>query len=1176
MVATNKYYYKFGEVEEDDIDGVIDDSCNVGIDQIDTCTVNMMVDDRTAWKKVLKNKLFKKIRRSDSHVEFRGWITEVRYSENDRYNLVLKVKSKIMVLNDLTSHVTSEWLIDPDTGEGSEGTITARDATTITNSEDIEEPPAYVSESTAVMIVPGTDPTFVRDDVEDSLVPSTGAVTESGTFADLNDDDYSTGVRVYKLITQELFLEIKGSSTNAKASVVGAKVEFSANVRVRGTRDITLKLEYWDGDSWEQIGSSRVVEKQAHAALFLVWDTNITIGPGEYISGNDFLDGSDDFRFRLIASTVANVKIEFKATTVKVEIFTDAKYNGAYFPITAYTSAKVLTVNVNPVTAGIDVSDTLVIGWKDTITLAEIFDEYYTKDGRAAARKDIPFATNIDSNFAGYTARSFYDMSLMDCVQYFLEKQQAHYYYDHHADTLYLRKESTMITDGTLRTITEANVENYGLDDKEDTNVKEVIVVGASYKRGDGDEILVDYSYPYDDFLGAGLGYTGIARKVLKIPKPEIKSWTEARLYSKAMFELMNTPELSLNIKLAAYQDAYVVGNKLTVTGGLDSITVSAEPIIAINTTYDVGNDLAIKRIQVGWQRTPLLKRHSDLMNKLARSVRDLQKYSRQTASQKGHKLLRADGIIDGAGITFTDVIIDSLEIVNAAGANPTFTASGAIPMVNLDVDFEILAGKVIRTPKIDATTLEIVNPDGVNPTMVASGVTPKVTCDVDFDLGNKNLTATGTAALGIISSGQYQGTAIVDTYLAALTATKLTGLIDDDRVKLSNVSQHQASLAVKGSLLSDNVPDARLTSLTATKLSGLIDDDRVKETNVTQHQAAITALGTITSPITINTGAATAFSIQYGGGTPSLIQKTSGSDEIVYSGDLKVEAGKFSASSVYIGDQLLSEFTGSLRLNTLAPGIILKDTNNTGASVSGFIASADMNNLAHWWIGESAANSNLYVKNSIADAHIYLDPSGTGGIVLNAGAAINDIDTVMAASPLDTQLLTAQAIKEWVSTNNVSSPFTVEYQWMEGVLHMGTQSDTQYSSGIGTYNTGTGHTYLYMFFVPPDWLVRYCEDQGKTLTLTQIILRWNNTVSADYLTEVDYYWVDGNTAATTTLYTNLTNLGQGTVAFRNDTATGTNQVFTRGDIFYARADPQQGTANSCRMFGLQATYTIT
>lgn len=706
MADVNTYYYKFGEVEEAEIEGVVNDICNVGIDQIDTCIVNMVVDDRAGWKKALKNKLFKKIRRSDSYVEFRGWITEVRFVDNDQYNMTFKVKSKVKVLNELLSHVSSEWLDSP-------GTITAKDATTITNDEDITEPPAYVSASTAVLIVPHEDPVYTDDDVEDSLVFSADAVVVSGTYADLNDDDDSTGINFYKLNTQELFVEIKGSSTNAKANVVGAKVEFITHVKIGSVYDVTCKLEYWDGDSWEQIAETYPAESQNLASALNVWDHNISFGKGEYISGNDFLDESDDFRFRLIFTTSGNVRITAKPVRVKIRIFTDAKYTGPYFPITAYTTATKVTVNVNPVDAGVDVGNTFTIGWTDLITLGEIFDEY--------PAKSIPFTVDIDTNFVGYTARSFYEIDLMQCLEYFLDKQRAHYYYDHNADTLYIRKESTMITDGTLRTITESDIETFNLDDKEEEHLRSVTVVGATYRRGDGDEIDVSYTYPDDEFLGAGLGYTGTARKEIVVNKAEITSWTEAKELAKSLYVQSYDPRIGIGITLAAYNDTYVVGNKLTVTDGLDGITVSAEPIIEVNTTYDVANDLAIKQVQIGWQRTPLLKRHSNLLNELSGRVKDLQRYSRGISSQDKHKLMRADGVITGADLTLTSPTVTLIKLadnmlVSSGNFNiavPDFANDTLVSKTSTDV----LTNKTLTTPTIQTN---FVLDAGDNPTTIS------------------------------------------------------------------------------------------------------------------------------------------------------------------------------------------------------------------------------------------------------------------------------------------------------------------------------------------------------------------------------------------------------------------------------------------------------------------------
>lgn len=87
-----------------------------------------------------------------------------------------------------------------------------------------------------------------------------------------------------------------------------------------------------------------------------------------------------------------------------------------------------------------------------------------------------------------------------------------------------------------------------------------------------------------------------------------------------------------------------------------------------------------------------------------------------------------------------------------------------------------------------------------------------------------------------------------------AHAATDLTsGSIPDARVPASNVTQHQAALAIATSQLTGNMPDARIVAsnvtqhqaslaLAATQLtSGSVPDARIPASNVTQHQAALT-----------------------------------------------------------------------------------------------------------------------------------------------------------------------------------------------------------------------------------------------------------------------------------------------------------------------------------------------
>ena len=82
---------------------VVSDDGNYGINQVDIMNVNLLVEqDRLVWKTFLKDKWFRKVSESDGFIAFRGQVSEVRLTENSRFNLLVKIKAHTKVLSELT------------------------------------------------------------------------------------------------------------------------------------------------------------------------------------------------------------------------------------------------------------------------------------------------------------------------------------------------------------------------------------------------------------------------------------------------------------------------------------------------------------------------------------------------------------------------------------------------------------------------------------------------------------------------------------------------------------------------------------------------------------------------------------------------------------------------------------------------------------------------------------------------------------------------------------------------------------------------------------------------------------------------------------------------------------------------------------------------------------------
>lgn len=868
MTDMNTFYYKFGKGDETtEITGVVDDVCSYGIDQVDICTVNVLSSNRTDLKRALKNQYFEKIRNVDDEVEFRGQIVEISFAHEDKYNLTFKVKSPVDKLNRLTSHVLAEWLKSPTTLTA----VETGEVHYLTSSEDFDEPAGYVEGSTAAMIVHGEDPVFVEDNVTEINAYSAGA-SQTGVVGNLNDDDPDTGVKLTKNNTTELYQIIRGPSSNPRGSVVAMSCDVTVRVRFNYSMDVKLQYYDWDAPGWVDLGDTIPIPQ----AIFVGWK-EITF-KGRVLSNVMVRDDeTTEFKIKLLVEGTQSFH-GLKICMSEIIFYSDVAYDGTFFPITEYHSPMVkdVTVSVNPVDAGVDVGDTFLIGWKDSIILAEIFDEY-------SAKKYLPFNVDIGTLNNAYTAYNFKFMSLMSCLEFFMDKQQAHYWFDHLNNTLYIRTETVMTSAGANRALDDTYVESYSHDDKESTAVSNIVFHGGSYRRGDGEEIKVEYKYP-DIWDGS---WSGVGTRTLVIDKSNIKNWTEARNYCENIYASLNSTKMSMNIKLAAYNKDIVVSNKVDLE--IDGLTLVDEPVVGVTTSYNVADDLAIKTIQVGWQQTSLWERFTNFLNELTTKVSDLIQTKLQEYAQDHHALLRVDGIIDALNITFDQVTIKN----QGAGGNIVMTSDNEAAVLDL-------AAAVLANASLDNAVISEAN------------------------------VSQHEAAL-------------------AVKGSLLSDSVPDNKIDESSVAQHQAALAVKGSLLTDPVPDGA-----------------VESSSVVQHQGDITGLGVLT--------------------------------------ELKIE------------EQILTQLENGLQLSGTYPIFILKDKNDTGVNAIGhFVITDDEGtHMGALTLLENDVYLESHFGNVVLNGINVL--FNANGLKLAAGAQVNDIDTAMEGAPTDSQLLTAQGIKEFIN----------------------------------------------------------------------------------------------------------------------------------------------------------------
>lgn len=195
-------------------------------------------------------------------------------------------------------------------------------------------------------------------------------------------------------------------------------------------------------------------------------------------------------------------------------------------------------------------------------------------------------------------------------------------------------------------------------------------------------------------------------------------------------------------------------------------------------------------------------------------------------------------------------------------------------------------------------------------------------------------------------------------------------------------------------------------------------------------------------------------------------------------------------------------------------------------------------------------------------------------GLKLGSAPAspVTDIDTSMPATPSHTQLLTAQAIAEWFPGNGLSS-YVHKISALEA-FKLSTINLNAFTGEFGVYSSTAG-SQLGFYFFPPYWLAQWATLNSKTLTCEQIVVNWDNFVSADYITQIRVWWSDGNSASNVDKYNSTTDLGDGSTGFRTDTVDITDIALVDGEYLYMAIDLVQGTNYACRFKGFDVTWAI-
>ena len=659
----NLYTYNYGR-DETALLYVVDHNCFYRYDAVDSATIHMLVaGDRVEWKDKLLNQSIQIVRQSDSFVEFRGDIKEVRFETEDRYNLSLRIKAPTWRLPELD---IPELLGYYNGQHRVPRVLTAVAAAVLTDTGGADEPPddepgGYTSEDHVVFITPAADGSFTNESVEDS-VTSNGDLT--GGFAELNDNDPDTTVHSMKNDTTE-WIQFNGSSANAKATVTGCKYHVIARGEITNCSS-SFKLQYRDddGSTWVDLVEQTFGGRES----LLPFNTGDYTFAG-YLATNVFLDGSDDWRFRILSTKGAQLNNHIRITSVVIDVYTDNVHSGDYYPIDSYADASA-TMNVlvdpdsgnNCVEGGTAVGDTYVIGKKNSVVLTNIFTHQ--------KKHALPFTKSIDAALDGYTTKQFAEMTILDSINYICKREKAHWCFDHDTNTLEIDKEATILAVAEHE-IVVGNVSAYGLSSPTQERVASVTVYGATYRREpDETEVTIKFTYP-DDWDHETVGETNdYALKKFKIEDKNIRSQSEAAKLAKVTYEALNNDKPVLTVNTNTREDLWL-GERLKIT--IDGVTYDTSYAVnSITIFHNVGDNDITQSVIGGWMGVPkemsVYLTQAEILNHIASNIRIQAQYDR-ARSQSSKTYLTSDGLVPASKIIIANP---------DAGVDQTIAADGA------------------------------------------------------------------------------------------------------------------------------------------------------------------------------------------------------------------------------------------------------------------------------------------------------------------------------------------------------------------------------------------------------------------------------------------------------------------------------------------------------------------
>lgn len=471
----------------------------------------------------------------------------------------------------------------------------------------------------AIMVIPGTGnvAASTTEDFTSSVVQNIDASTDPIGNINTNDQNYmyfnNTSASAFTGHptdeATDMAVDFLGTYSGTRANVESFKLSarfFDAQIAEENPK-VHLQMYNYITAAWTTIKSINYGRGTIGLNADLDWK-EIPFTP---TTATDYIKEADnEFKFRLTWSwdTPTNTKRQtLWVYFLDLRVFTDVSYSGNPL-VLASASGRLFTTVENPITEGVNVGDTIVVGLKTTTALQQLFDEH----------SDIEIANiNIDTGFTGYTTGEYGKKKLrsFDAISRILKKENGYMYYIPETDTLVLKKKDNLNNSGLI--FSNQDDSNIPIKFTEQQNkvtdrFRDVEVTGASYKVADKNvKVIVTIT-----------AFGSANDPTLRITDDTILTETEAT--ERANAEIAQIEDANKPVhRFTLTEDNFFENMDDLYPGNLYQVkrrvsTYENTPIRSLSVSNNGGGSPFNVIIEVGWKGTTAEKTQLDRLNQLS------------------------------------------------------------------------------------------------------------------------------------------------------------------------------------------------------------------------------------------------------------------------------------------------------------------------------------------------------------------------------------------------------------------------------------------------------------------------------------------------------------------------------------------------------------------------------